>query len=85
MVTHPFHPLRGQEFERVSFPHGRCEQLVCYHNAQGQLRKLPIGWTSLKPVDVFELIAQGRALFRPEDLAVLAALVQQLSAEAGSK
>ena len=39
-----------------------------------------MAWTDLKPADDFAVAAQGRARFRPDDLAALAALVDALRA-----
>jgi hypothetical protein len=62
----------------VSYPHGSSDVWACYHDEGGQLRKLPVGWTSLAPVDVFQVVADGRAAFRPGDLIALARLVSEL-------
>jgi hypothetical protein len=53
---------------------------VCYHDEAGRLHKLPVGWTSLRSVDVFEVYSAGRALFRPAELLEVAALVEQAAA-----
>lgn len=37
-----------------------------------------MAWTDLKPADDFEVASQGRARFRPDDLAELAALLDAL-------
>ena len=37
-----------------------------------------MAWTDLEPGDDFAVAAQGRARFRPDDLAALAALVDAL-------
>jgi hypothetical protein len=83
VVTHPFHPLVGVELERLTYPCGQSEEVVCYRDERGRVHKLPIAWTSLRPADLFEVVAQGRALFRPADLAELAALVEQRRATRG--
>ena len=39
-----------------------------------------MAWTDLKPADDFAVAAQGRARFRPDDLAALAVLFDALRA-----
>ena len=50
-VTHPYHPLFGQEFEMVSYHHTWAEARVCFQHSPGRLRALPVGWTSLAGFD----------------------------------
>jgi hypothetical protein len=66
-ITHPFHPLCGQELECV----GR-------RDSQGYLASLPAGWTSVVPEDPYVVLAGGRSPFRVTDLLELAALVARL-------
>ena len=80
-VTHPFHPLAGQQFialmQRVAYGEPR----VFYQDpATAQVHSLPLAWTDLAPPDPFRLVAGDRALLRFTDLRALAALVQALSA-----
>jgi len=77
-VTHPFHPLRGREFELVTYRQNWGEDRVYFHNDQGQLRALSAGWTSLRAEDPFVVISAGRAAFRTADLLKLAGLLQGL-------
>jgi hypothetical protein len=77
-VTHPYHPLRGQEFDLVSHSHIWEKDRVYYHDDRGRLRSLPTRWTSLAPLDLFEVVAEGRARFRPSDLLQLADLIEGL-------
>jgi len=51
---------------------------IWYEGDDGSIRTVPRGWTSLALADVFEVISAGRARFRPEDLVVLAALLDDL-------
>jgi hypothetical protein len=48
---------------------------VWYQAADGSVHTVPRGWTSLASPDAFEVIAAGRARFRPEDLLHLAVLL----------
>ena len=75
-MTHPFHPLHGQEFAVVTVRQNWGEQRAYYHDESGHLCLIPVAWTSLACVDPFVAVAAGRAMFRPEDLLRLAAFVQ---------
>jgi hypothetical protein len=46
-----------------------------YVGPNGRSRSLPVGWTSIAPVDPFVTVAAGRAPFRLEDLLALTALL----------
>ena len=77
-VTHPFHPLSGQELELVKTCRGWHEQRVCLQRADGQLTWLSRRWTSLEPRDPFLEVSAGRALLRVQDAVELGVLLQEL-------
>jgi uncharacterized protein DUF5372 len=52
-VTHPFHPLAGQDFEFVAFRQNWGEDRVHLRDESGQLFSLPAGWTDVAAVDPF--------------------------------
>jgi hypothetical protein len=65
-VTHPFHPLYQQEFELVDRRHNWGEDRVYFHDDQGDLKSILTRYTSIRAVDPFVSMAQGRAyLNRP--------------------
>ncbi|MEW6747910.1 MAG: DUF5372 family protein, partial [Planctomycetota bacterium] len=78
-ITHPFHPLSGQQFvcvgERFN-PYGRRllleidDKTVC---------SVPPQWTDLVDPDPEIIMGRGRALFRVADLVELARLAERLS------
>ncbi|MEW6747884.1 MAG: DUF5372 family protein [Planctomycetota bacterium] len=78
-VTHPFHPLAGQELELLGRRSNYGRQHVYYHDAGGRLRSLPLGWTDLAAPDLFLEMGRGRSFFRPDDLLRLADLIAVLS------
>ena len=81
-VTHPFHPLFGQEF-RLLF--SRCcsgEDYLFFQSKQNRDNRIPTRWTSLKPPDSYVVIAGGRSLFRPTDLLDLVQLVRDVTVTA---
>jgi hypothetical protein len=76
-VTHPFHPLGGQQFEALVVRNNWGEDRVSYLGPDGGVRSLPIAWTDLAAVDPVVTVAAGRALFRLEDLLALCAVVRR--------
>ena len=77
-MTHPFHPLCGQEFVLVTYRQNWGEDRVYFHDAQGRLRAIPASWTSLATDDFFVAVSAGRSAFRVADLLELTALTTQL-------
>src|SRR6266545_2074167 len=67
-VTHPFHPLCGQQFEMLSYRHNWGEYRVTFYQTPDRVRALPATWTSLAPSDPSVILAAGRAAFRVADL-----------------
>lgn len=78
LVTHPFHPLAGQEFEFVVRKFNWAEDRVFFFDEERQLRSLPAAWTDVVGVDPFVVVAAGRSPFRAEDLVALADLIDLL-------
>ena len=76
-ITHPFHPLSGQEIDFVDHRPHWGEDRVFYRDREGHLASLPARWTSLVTADP---VAAGRAEFRVEDLMALVALIARLRA-----
>lgn len=74
-MTHPFHPLYGQEFDLVDRRRTWGEDRVYYHDRAGELKRLPAAWTSAAAADAFVWVSGGRAHFRVEDLLALARLI----------
>ena len=57
-VTHPFHPLSGQEFELVGYAHTWGEHRVFFRQpGEERVHSLPAGWTDVEGVDPFLVIA----------------------------
>ena len=77
-MTHPFHPLRGCEFELVTYQNAWGEDRVFFLDETGRLRHMPVGWTNVAPPDPFKEVAAGRCHFRTEDLLRLVDLVAKL-------
>ena len=80
-MTHPFHPLRGCEFNLVTYRRNWGEDRVYFHDDRGRLRALSADWTSLGPGDPFVVVSAGRAAFRTADLLELVALLDGLQGD----
>jgi hypothetical protein len=77
-ITHPFHPLFGQEIDFVVHRAQWGEERVFYRDRHGHRASLPARWTSLAPEDPFITAGAGRSRFRVQDLIDLAALLRGL-------
>lgn len=77
-ITHPFHPLFGQELDFIVHRHNWGEDRVYYRDRDGHLASLPACWTSVVPEDPFVTLAAGRSPFRVDDLIELASVVLRL-------
>jgi hypothetical protein len=78
-IIHPFHPWRGRRFELVAYKGAWGEDRVYFHNEEQQPIALPASWTDVVAADPLVSIAEGRALFRADDLIELVGLVRGLS------
>jgi hypothetical protein len=82
-VTHPFHPLAGQELVFVARLACWRSDVVFYLDARGGRQRIEAGWTDVVPDDVFRVLAAGRCAFRTEDLLAVAGLVERWRSAAG--
>ena len=82
-VTHPFHPWHGRQFELTAYKTAWGEDRVYFYNEEQQLIALPASWTDVIAADPCVSVAEGRALFRADDLLELAALLARLSVKDG--
>ena len=60
------------------------EDRVMFFDERGRLRSLLASWTDVDEPDVFTRVAEGKSFLRPDDLADLAALIDELE-RAGSR
>jgi len=77
-VTHPFHPLAGQQFELFSTAQNCGEERVYYLDDVGELVSIPAQWTDAVPVDPFVAVAAGRSALRVTELLRLVKAVRDL-------
>jgi hypothetical protein len=75
-ITHPFHPLSGQQFPLLAQRVAWGEPRVFFHDPlTGSLRSLPTAWTDLAPANPFVALAAQRAILRLVDLQALVRLL----------
>jgi Family of unknown function (DUF5372) len=78
-VTHPFHPLAGQQFPLIAQRLAWGEPRVFFHDpTTGRLRSLPTAWTNLAPPAPFVVLAAGRAILRFTDVQMLIRLLHDV-------
>ncbi len=80
-MTHPFHPLAGQEFEFVKRRRNWQLDRVCVYDGEGELVSLPAEWTDAVAADPFVVVSGGRAPFHVAGLLELSELVVSLAAQ----
>lgn len=78
-VTHPFHPLSGQQLACVGERYTRYGRRLLLHVDETTVCAVPPQWTDLVVPDPEIVLGGQRALFRVADLLELAQLVAQLS------
>jgi hypothetical protein len=74
-VTHPFHPLFGQEFDLVMRGLNWHEDKAFFQDSAGRLHSIPVVWTDLAAEDPFNVVAAGRAMLRTQELLDLVRLL----------
>jgi hypothetical protein len=67
-ITHPFHPLRGAEYELVTRKLTWGEDRVFYYGPSGKLKSLLSNVTDVVSRDAFDCMSAGRSAFRLDDL-----------------
>lgn len=77
-ITHPFHPLFGEEFELLDYRGSFGQERVECMDARDRLITVPLVWTDACGVDPFVAISAGRSFLRAEDLLRLADMLEGL-------
>ena len=80
-MTHPFHPLFGQELEFVKRRRNWRQDRVYVYDGAGELVSLPAEWTDVVAPDAFVVVAAGRSPFHVAGLLELSELVERVSGE----
>jgi hypothetical protein len=73
-INHPFHPLRGTEYELVTRKLTWGEDRVFFYDPGGKLKSLLANMTDIIPSDEFYRVSGGRSAFRVDDLLELRCL-----------
>ena len=81
-VTHPFHPLFGQELTVLWRRRIDGEDFLIFQNMENHNNSISVYWTSLNQPNPYIVISDGRSLFRPKELLELVQLLKDLK---GSK
>ena len=76
-MTHPFHPLSGQDLEFVKRRRNWRVDRVYVFDDGGQLVSLPVEWTDVVAPDPFVVVAAGRVPFGIRELLELADIVER--------
>ena len=77
-VTHPFHPLSGQQCTCVGERYNRYGRRLLLQIDDQTVSSVPPQWTDLVAQDPEIVMGKQRALFRVADLVELARLVERL-------
>jgi Family of unknown function (DUF5372) len=77
-VTHPFHPLSGQELACAGERYNRYGRRLLLRIDEVAVCSVPPQWTDLVRPDPEIVLGEGRAIFRVADLLELARLVDQI-------
>ena len=77
LITHPFHPLRGDRFPFVVSKSLWGEDWVTVQRPDGTVWSIPVGWTDFATPDPAVVAGRGRAPYRLEDLLRLAEMVSE--------
>ena len=78
-MTHPFHPLAGEELEFVKRRKNWRADRVYVVDAAGELVSLPAEWTDVVAADPFVVVAAGRSPFHIAGLLELSELVARMA------
>jgi hypothetical protein len=77
-ITHPFHPMSGQQFDLVEHRCIFAESFVYFHDSDGHLREIPSAWTDSVKGDAFVEMASGRSQLHAGCLLELVDLIDRL-------
>jgi hypothetical protein len=84
-VTHPFHPLSGQQLPCVGERYNRYGKTLLLQSDDGVIYAVRPQWTDVVAPDPEIVLGGGRTLFRAADLLELAQLIDRLSGHDGAR
>jgi len=77
-VTHPFHPLYGQEYEIIKYKRIQARDRIFFHQKDGSIGSLPLAWCDLRPPDPYLDMMEKQSPFRVEDLLKLSDIIKEV-------
>jgi len=80
-IIHPFHPLYRETFKVVSLRQSWGEDRVFYCQQDGRITSVPACWTSIYEPHPFNVVSNGRSVFRFQELLELIRLTEDFVAE----
>ena len=83
-ITHPFHPLSGQQLACVGERFNRYGKRLLLQIDESRVCSVPPQWTDVVAPDAEIAIGNGSALLRLTDFIELARLVKRLAGTSGS-
>ncbi len=78
-ITHPFHPLRGQNFQVLKSKKSCGADILSLRDSSGMLHAIPRDWTNLAKPSSF--LDSSPAILHFDSLLALANLIKELSHE----
>ena len=79
-ITHPYHPLRGQQFPLLKIRRIGGAETVILRGTSGGTFAVPLAWTDRAKPNPWQTIGRNPALFSAQSLASLVELLDLLSA-----
>ena len=80
-ITHPYHPLYGNKIQIVTLKQTWGEDRVFYRKEDNRITSIPVCWTSIYEPHPFNVISEGRSVFRFQELLELARLIDDFMQE----
>jgi hypothetical protein len=79
-ITHPYHPLRGQQFPLLKIRRIGGVETVILRGTSGGTFAVPLAWTDRAEPNPWQTIGSNPPLFSAQSLASLVELIDLLSA-----
>jgi hypothetical protein len=80
-IVHCFHPLYNKKIKIISLKQGWGEDRVFYRQKDGCLTSISASWTSIYEPHPFNLVSEGRSVFRFQELLELTRLIDAFMSE----
>ncbi len=77
-ITHPFHPLKNQEFEFINIKQTWGQDRIFFRDSEGKIVSTSTTWTDYYEESPFVKQAQGRAILDFENMKELSHMLKDL-------